>query len=72
MSSLSTVVFSTQNLVGGRLPVGEGRGAGEQLEDEDAEGPDVGALVVRLVGDDLRGDVLGGATERPGPLLPNL
>ena len=45
---------------------GEGRRAGEQLEHEDPERPVVGRDVVALVEDDLRGDVLGGAAERPG------
>jgi len=53
------------------LPVGEGGSTGEKLEDEDAKRPDVGALVMRLVGDNLRRDIFRGATERPSSLLPN-
>ena len=39
--------------------------AGQQFKHEDAEGPEIGRDVVAAVKDDLRGDVLGCATERP-------
>ena len=53
------------------ISAGEGRRAGEQLEHEHAEGPVVGADVVPLVQDDLRGHVLGGPAEGPR-LAPHL
>ena len=40
--------------------------SGEELAHEDAERPEVDRAVVPLVQDDLGGDVLGSATERPG------
>lgn len=59
------------DLAGHSLPVGERGSAREKLEDEDAKRPNVGSLVVGLVGDDLRRHVLRGPTERPSPLLPD-
>ena len=40
--------------------------SGEQLAHENAERPEVDRAVVPLVQDDLRGDVLWRAAERPG------
>ena len=45
---------------------GEGRGAGQQLEHEDAEAPVVSRDVVPLVEDHLGRHVLGGPAEGPG------
>ena len=59
------------DLAGHSLPVGERGSAREKLEDKDAKRPNVGSLVVGLVGDDLGRHVLRGPTERPSPLLPN-
>ena len=42
--------------------------AGEELEHQDAQRPEVHAEVVAFVEDDLRGHVLRGPTERPGLL----
>ena len=39
--------------------------SGEELAHEDAERPEVDGAIVALVEDDLGGDVLGGAAERP-------
>ena len=50
---------------------GEGRGARQQLEHEDAERPVVGADVVALVQDDLRSHVLWRPAEGPR-LAPHL
>ena len=44
---------------------GEGRGAGEELEHEDAERPVVGRDVVAFVQDHFGGHVLGGAAKSP-------
>lgn len=49
--------------------VGEGWSAREEFVHEDAEGPDVGAMVVALVGDNLGCDILGSSAERPGASL---
>ena len=45
---------------------GEERPAGEHLVEQDAEGPDVGALVDRLAARLLRAHVGGGAEDEPG------
>mmetsp|Transcript_5636 Transcript_5636/g.19155 ORF Transcript_5636/g.19155 Transcript_5636/m.19155 type:complete len:272 (-) Transcript_5636:356-1171(-) len=47
----------------------EGRVPREHLEDEDARGPPVHRLAVPLAQDDLRGEVLRGAAQRPCPVL---
>ena len=44
---------------------GEGRGAGEELEHEDAEGPVVGGDVVAFVQNHFGGHVFGGAAKSP-------
>ena len=58
------------NLAWHSLPVREGGSAGEKLKNEDAKRPNVGALVVRLVGDDLRRDIFRRATEGPSSSSP--
>ena len=71
MLMMMMMMMRMVDLAGHSLPVGERGSAREKLEDEDAKRPNVGSLVVGLVGDDLRRHVLRGPTERPSPLLPD-